>query len=74
MEAHLVHYNAAYSCFDEAVNHADGVVVVAFFIQASGAQDCPCFGTITDQLPNIVEPMAKCVINSGLIFISFHSI
>lgn len=65
MEAHFVHYNAKYRDFKEAVAKADGLFVVAVFIQALGQQKCPLFSKITDKLPNIVEPMAKCSLDSG---------
>lgn len=69
MEAHFVHSNANYRDFDEAVNHADGLAVVAFFIQASGQQDCPYFAAITDKLPNVIEPMGKCLLDAGIIVV-----
>lgn len=68
MEAHFVHYNANYRDFDEAINHADGLVVVAFFIQASGQQDCSYFSKITDNLRDVIEPMAKCSLDAGNVF------
>lgn len=65
MEAHLVHYNEKYGNFKAAINHPDGLAVVAFFIQASGNRDCNEFRKITEKLPKIIEPNTKCTLNSG---------
>lgn len=65
MEAHLVHFNEKYSNFDNAVNMKDGIVVVAFFIQASDDEENTFFAKITDQLQNIQELHSKSNIDSG---------
>lgn len=65
MEAHFVHYNAKYRHFNEAVTKADGLIVVAVFIQAFGKMNCPLFSKTTDKLPNVIEPMGKCSVGPG---------
>ncbi|XP_055390151.1 carbonic anhydrase 2 [Condylostylus longicornis] len=47
MEAHVVHYNSKYDNFDIAKNKNDGLLVVAFFIQACGDKECKEFRKIT---------------------------
>ncbi|XP_031637909.1 carbonic anhydrase 1-like [Contarinia nasturtii] len=58
-EIHLVHFNSKYGDFDTAANHRDGLVVVAFFIQAKGDKKNKMFAKITDQIPNARELHAK---------------
>lgn len=82
MEAHLVHFNERYGNLETAINNSDGLAVVAFFIQASGHQDCQEFKQITEKLTEIQQPNSKCNLNSsrpslhlwnGIIFFSFHN-
>lgn len=65
MEAHLVHFNAKYGDFESAVTKKDGLVVVAFFIQAFGEMDCSFFRKISDSIPNIRKTGSKCDIDAG---------
>lgn len=65
MEAHLVHFNEKYGDFDTAVAAKDGLVVVAFFIQAFGNTDCKMFSKIADAIPKIRMPGTKCTLDSG---------
>lgn len=72
MEAHLVHFNSKYDNFQMAMTKTDGLVVIAFFIQALGDIECRLFSKITDFIKEIREPKTKCALNSGdfLVFIS----
>lgn len=65
MESHFVHYNSKYSTFSEALKHEDGLVVVAFFIQADGNANNAQFAKISDTIPSIVDPHSKKSIDSG---------
>lgn len=65
MEAHLVHFNEKYGNFDTAIAKKDGLVVVAFFIQAFGNADCKFFSKITDAIPKIRTPGTKYILDSG---------
>uniref|UniRef100_A0A182ITV0 Alpha-carbonic anhydrase domain-containing protein n=1 Tax=Anopheles atroparvus TaxID=41427 RepID=A0A182ITV0_ANOAO len=56
MEIHLVHYNAKYGSFGEAMNKTDGLVVVAFLVRAQGTVDCADFQRIACGLPHILLP------------------
>lgn len=67
MEAHLVHFNEKYDNFDTAITKKDGLVVVAFFLQAFGKTDCQSFCKITDAISKIRTPGTKCILNSGLL-------
>lgn len=71
MEAHLVHFNEKYSNFSNAVKMKDGIVVIAFFIQASGNVDNTFFAKITDQIQNIQELHSKSPIDSGFYIVLF---
>lgn len=66
MEVHLVHFNENYGNFQNATNQPDGLAVIAFFIQASGNQDCKLFQKIIDKLSQIHEPNTKCFLDSGI--------
>lgn len=65
MEAHLVHFNAKYADFRTALTKSDGLVVLAFFIQAFGNTKCGLFCKISNQIANIEEPNSKCALDSG---------
>lgn len=65
MEAHLVHFNSKYGNLQTAVTKADGVVVLAFFIQPFGDTPCKLFGKIADKVKCIREYKSKCEIDSG---------
>jgi carbonic anhydrase len=52
MEAHLVHYNLAYSAYSAATNASDGLVVFGLFVQISDT-DNPVFDAITKNFLNI---------------------
>lgn len=65
MEAHLVHFNAKYDNFETAVTKKDGLVVVAFFIQAFGDTECSFFKKLSDAVPKIRGTGSKCAIDSG---------
>lgn len=65
MEAHLVHFNAKYRDFETAVTKKDGLVVIAFFIQAFGDTKCHTFSKISDYIPNIRNLNSKCALDSG---------
>lgn len=69
MEAHLVHFNSNYGNFQTAVIKSDGLVVIAFFIQALGDVECRLFSKITDCITKIQEPKTKCALNSGDFFV-----
>lgn len=71
MEAHLVHFNAKYGDFKTAINNPDGLVVVAFFIQALGDKDCDRFHKISGQIRNICEPNSKCAISAGKLLLKY---
>lgn len=66
MEAHLVHFNEKYGDFNTAIAKKDGLVVVAFFIQAFGNFECKFFSKISDAIPKIRVPETKCILDSGL--------
>lgn len=66
MEAHLVHFNEKYGDFNTAIAKKDGLVVVAFFIQAFGNFECKVFSKISDAIPKIRVPETKCILDSGL--------
>lgn len=66
MEAHLVHFNAKYGNFETALTKKDGLVVVAFFIQAFGDIECNFFRKITDFIPKIQQTASKCAIDPGI--------
>lgn len=61
----MVHFNEKYGDLETAINNSDGVAVVAFFIQASGCQDCQEFKKITEKLSEIQKPNSKCGLNSS---------
>lgn len=65
MEVHLVHFNSKYGDFKSAIAKKDGVVVIAFFIQASEDEKCEYFAKITDQIENIRELYSKTPLESG---------
>lgn len=65
MEAHLVHYNEKYGDLHSALEHKDGLAVVAFFLQASGTKDDDEFNKIAANVPKIEEPSTKVAIDSG---------
>lgn len=65
METHLVHYNSKYSNFTEALRHKDGLVVIAFFIQAKGKAKNVAFAKFSDEIPKIIEPKSKSFIVFG---------
>ena len=67
MEAHLVHFNEKYGNFDTAIAKKDGLVVVAFFIQAFGNTECKFFSKISNSIPKIRAPETKCILDSGLV-------
>ena len=55
-ELHLVHFNTKYSGLDEAVEHEDGLVVVAAFLDAKESHpDNPAFTTVVENLQKVVE-------------------
>lgn len=74
MEAHLVHFNEKYGNFSNAVKMKDGIVVIAFFIQASGDEDNTFFAKITDHIQNIQELHSKSPIDSGDLQFTFYLI
>lgn len=59
MEGHLVHYNAKYKNFQEAVDKPDGLAVAGFFIQAAGDKCCQEFAKISDAIERILKPNSK---------------
>lgn len=65
MEAHIVHFNSKYENFKNACDKSDGLVVTAFFIQASGSKNCKEFQKITDGIRCIRRPQTKQQIDSG---------
>lgn len=65
MESHFVHYNSKYGSFSEALKHKDGLVVVAFFIQADGTANNAQFTKISNAIPSIVDPHSQTSIDSG---------
>lgn len=76
MEAHLVHCNKKYGSFNRAINHKDGIVVVAFFIETDENVKNEEFATITDQIQNIRKIYSKSYVESGgepKSFISFFA-
>lgn len=70
MEAHLVHFNEKYGNLETAINKSDGLAVVAFFMQASGYQDCQEFKQITEKLSEIQQAKSKCNLNSSSSFLT----
>ncbi|XP_055302468.1 carbonic anhydrase 2-like [Sitodiplosis mosellana] len=64
MEVHLVHYNSKYGNFARALKYKDGLVVVAFLIQARGNAKNVLFSTISDKIQNIIDPQSKSTIDS----------
>lgn len=69
MEAHLVHYNAKYKNFQEAVDKPDGLAVTGFFIQAAGDKDCGEFKKISDGIERI--PVSNTKTRLGADCLSF---
>lgn len=65
MEVHLVHFNAKYSNFKTALKHKDGLLVVAFFIDALGHDENKNFSKTSDHIQNIKKLHSKDKIESG---------
>lgn len=64
MEGHLVHYNAKYKNFQEAVDKPDGLAVTGFFFQAAGDKDCAEFKKISDGVERVEKPNTKARIGA----------
>lgn len=65
MEAHLVHYNEKYGDLETALQHKDGLVVVAFIFQASGNNTNNNLAKITKHLAKIRKPESEVKIDRG---------
>ena len=65
-ELHLVHFNAKYGTFAEAVNHKDGLAVLAFFIELS-CRDNEAFEPIVQQLDQVAESGSKAVLSRSVL-------
>ncbi|XP_065219703.1 uncharacterized protein LOC135845167 [Planococcus citri] len=60
IEAHLVYYHEIYGSFQEAINHADGLAVAAFFGKLTlGDSDNPELKKLVEKLSMIIEPVKK---------------
>lgn len=68
MESHFVHFNSKYGNFSEALKHGNGLVVVAFLIQAEGNANNAQFAKISDAIPSIVDPHSQTSIDSSKFF------
>uniref|UniRef100_A0A1Y1L2Z9 Carbonic anhydrase n=1 Tax=Photinus pyralis TaxID=7054 RepID=A0A1Y1L2Z9_PHOPY len=62
LEAHAVFFQQAYGSFQEAIEHPDGLTVLAFLFQVSDI-DNENYGSITEVLPQLKEPFANTAID-----------
>lgn len=60
MELHAVFYKDDYSSVKNALSHADGLTVLAFFFEIS-EEDNPHYGEFIELLGQIVEPRTSAI-------------
>ncbi|XP_018328024.1 carbonic anhydrase 15-like [Agrilus planipennis] len=62
MEMHMVHRNRRYPTVEEAMNHTDGLAVLAFFFQLRENDNRP-LNQLVRYLPHVYAPNASLILN-----------
>ncbi|XP_047528855.1 carbonic anhydrase 1-like [Vanessa atalanta] len=62
-ECHLVHYNSKYESLEAAVEHADGLAVVGYLLEAADAPN-PSFDMFVEGLEQIRKPEHSVVVSA----------
>ncbi|XP_065333852.1 carbonic anhydrase 2-like [Cloeon dipterum] len=65
MELHMVFFNQKYHNFTNALNHEDGLTVMAFFYEVS-AEDNFVYAEIVEHLPTVVLPHSEAKLSRQL--------